>query len=270
MKRIFPAILKEKRALLMMSQLEFSDLLQQKSQHFTHLDAVTISRWERGITTPPQIKQYALFNALGLDILNEFLYKINHSDYNFTEMDEDKIKSDQQCYFLHNDYTITKLDSNSPDYHKWDNSINRFEKFNHYNKENKIKLFAIDDNNQIGGHCVYIENYISSSNTYKVIYITSFFGISNKIKEGLLYTLLTKLMSNEEVSGIVFSHSHVELIKSVNKCAHLDIDNLSNTFEFEDNKNRVYQLTKTDILTNQVLFEKYLRFNHKYNHCIEK
>ncbi|MDD9177261.1 MULTISPECIES: helix-turn-helix domain-containing protein [Aliivibrio] len=53
-----------------LSQNMFVDMLQKSSQNFDNLDAVTLSRWERGVTKPHLNRQNELLGILGIDIFS--------------------------------------------------------------------------------------------------------------------------------------------------------------------------------------------------------
>ena len=53
-----------------LSQTTFVDLVQTSSPHFRNLDVVTLSRWERGVTTPHFKRQNELLNLIGANIFD--------------------------------------------------------------------------------------------------------------------------------------------------------------------------------------------------------
>ncbi|WP_435250117.1 helix-turn-helix domain-containing protein [Vibrio sp. nBUS_14] len=53
-----------------LSQTMFVDLVQTSSSHFRNLDVVTLSRWERGVTTPHFKRQNELLNLIGANIFD--------------------------------------------------------------------------------------------------------------------------------------------------------------------------------------------------------
>tara|TARA_Y100000588_G_C14025986_1_gene826439 strand:- start:106 stop:912 length:807 start_codon:yes stop_codon:yes gene_type:complete len=71
----------------------FVDLVQTSSSHFRNLDVVTLSRWERGVTTPHFKRQNELLNLIGANIFDvhqvgqskkhveEITKKLNKSGY---------------------------------------------------------------------------------------------------------------------------------------------------------------------------------------------
>ncbi|MGC9460902.1 helix-turn-helix transcriptional regulator [Vibrio genomosp. F10] len=61
------------------SQTQFVDLVQKSSQNFYSLDVVTLSRWERGVTTPHLKRMNELLELLGINI---FDFWCNNSDGN--------------------------------------------------------------------------------------------------------------------------------------------------------------------------------------------
>lgn len=65
----FSAFVKAKRRTLGLSQEEFAHHLSCRREAFSRLDAVTISRWERGVTTPSLYRQAQIIAAVGDDPL---------------------------------------------------------------------------------------------------------------------------------------------------------------------------------------------------------
>ncbi|MED5526230.1 helix-turn-helix transcriptional regulator [Gallaecimonas pentaromativorans] len=65
----FSAFVKAKRRTLGLSQEEFAHHLSCRREAFARLDAVTISRWERGVTTPSLYRQAQIIAAVGDDPL---------------------------------------------------------------------------------------------------------------------------------------------------------------------------------------------------------
>ncbi|MGR5446947.1 helix-turn-helix domain-containing protein [Vibrio jasicida] len=53
-----------------LSQLNFVNSLQKSSENFNNLDVVTLSRWERGATTPHLNRQNEILDILGVDVFD--------------------------------------------------------------------------------------------------------------------------------------------------------------------------------------------------------
>ncbi|OEF94891.1 helix-turn-helix domain-containing protein [Vibrio splendidus] len=53
-----------------LSQTNFVDLVQRSSSNFNNLDVVTLSRWERGVTTPHLKRQSELLGFIGVNIFD--------------------------------------------------------------------------------------------------------------------------------------------------------------------------------------------------------
>ncbi|WP_061039993.1 helix-turn-helix domain-containing protein [Vibrio coralliirubri] len=53
-----------------LSQTNFVDSLQRSSSNFNNLDVVTLSRWERGVTTPHLKRQNELLDLIGVNIFD--------------------------------------------------------------------------------------------------------------------------------------------------------------------------------------------------------
>ncbi|WP_286300089.1 helix-turn-helix domain-containing protein [Vibrio apostichopi] len=76
-----------------LSQTNFVDVVQRSNFNFNNLDVVTLSRWERGVTTPHLKRQNELLDLLGVNIfevwetndattiLNGFKNKLNSNGY---------------------------------------------------------------------------------------------------------------------------------------------------------------------------------------------
>lgn len=61
-----------------LSQTNFVEAIQRSSRNFENLDVVTLSRWERGVTTPHLKRQNELLDLIGINVFD--VWEVNDSE----------------------------------------------------------------------------------------------------------------------------------------------------------------------------------------------
>ncbi|HAS6221194.1 helix-turn-helix transcriptional regulator [Vibrio vulnificus] len=78
---MFSKLIKNFRVSHKLSQSEFVAMLQESSENFQHIDTVTLSRWERGITKPHLSRQNEMLSMLGIDVFDIWNEKIDYGKF---------------------------------------------------------------------------------------------------------------------------------------------------------------------------------------------
>lgn len=85
-----------------LSQTNFVDAVQRSNDSFNNLDVVTLSRWERGVTTPHLTRQHELLDLIGVNIFDVW-------EPNEKNLDNIKNKLNNNGYIDMNEFVITEM-----------------------------------------------------------------------------------------------------------------------------------------------------------------
>ncbi|CAH1538289.1 Helix-turn-helix family protein [Vibrio owensii] len=193
---MFGEIIKEIRKKNSLTQKDLALKLANASEEFRQLDLVTISRWERGMTSPNNAKAVRVLRSLNEDVilylqflaqsqsvssrsLDEFVYERFHSNilqstlaaFNLNVPQEDEVIEHDKVFLQVNDKMLTKI----RDYHR------------HYNQDRlelfKLDLYLYQEENKLHG---YRFHYASDPETilgYSMAFFFSQEELENQIKD---------------------------------------------------------------------------------------